>query len=311
MLNENELGINQNSFKITGYNELQDSFLRQANQDLRTEINQLYIDIKMKKADEGKKRKKIYNHIETFLDMIIDPIPNKQYNQINDAFGRTYAKAFEVFAAALLGQMNHDIHYNVSGQSNDKGADIKVRDKKGKLVEVCQVKLGSSHFQGGNGNAIVLQLVGTCAYFGVKKGIIFSSESRNSLSKNTQEIIDTIAKSEVAIEIETIFIEDIKKKLKLDIVKKAFILHHFNSAMKKTSPAGVMYSIPCTCNHLGFRGKTTWSLRTKIYELRREVRDKNINSFIYNHLVCTFGHTIQWNNTHVQEEDLENLLMMD
>ncbi len=159
--------------------------------------------------------------------------------------------------------------------------------------------MGKSYFQGGKGNAIVLQLVGTCVLFDVKKGIIISSESKESLKKEKKkklnEIIAEIAKTKEAIQIETIFMEEIKEMLKDDNVRKAFIIEHFNSVMPKTYPAGISYRIPCTCGH-EFTGETRRSLRIKIYEQRRLVRAKNMNSDIYKHIKET-EHKIDWDNT--------------
>ncbi len=276
---------------VDGYLSIEE--YKRANMTIMNKIGDLKEKFDATALDQLYERKEVFEWIGIFLNMIIDPIPNKPYNQTYYAFGVTYATAFEYFAAALLREMNHDKQYEVSGQSNDKGADIKGY-KNNEIVEVGQVKMGLSYFQGGKGNSIVLQLVGTCVYFGVKKGIIISSESKESLTKNTQDIIDTIAKSDVAINIETIFIEDIEEIMKNGDVSKAYIIENFNSEMPKKYPAGVPFEISCTCGQK-WKGNTTWSLRTKIYEIRQRMRDGTgyMDTDLYKHVVAT-NHEILW-----------------
>ncbi len=259
-------------------------------------VEDLHQNLQEVTLEEHDERERLVEWGEIFLNMIIDPIPDKNFNETNLAFGRTYAYAFEVFVTALLGEMYHDIHeYKVSGQSNDKGADVQGRNENGKIVEVGQVKMGSSYFKGGKGNAIALQLVGTCVYFNVKKGIIISSESKESLTPHTQDIIETVKNSDAAIKIETLFIEDIKEKLKDDNVSKAFIIDQFNKVMPKKSKTNVTFVIPCSGCDKTWKCYTPWSIRTKIYEIRRKMRDGTgyRDTDLYQHTVST-KHKINW-----------------
>lgn len=248
------------------------------------------------------------DHIQAFLGMIIDPIPEKPFNRTNDAFGVTYAKAFEVFASALLGEMDQLKTFQVNGQANDQGADIIAKDKNGKIVEVCQVKLGS-YFQSGKGNAIVLQLVGTCFLFGVTRGIIFSNEPRNSLKEPTMVILREVARK--GINITTMFREDIEIELEKKELEKAFIINHINSKLPIKNPNElVSYEINCACGKT-FKFLKKWSLRTDIYWHQRAERDNDPNSVIVQHRQQGCDRNIDWINPlnklmKEEESSLEN-----
>ena len=232
----------------------------------------------------------IYEHIRTILAMIIDPIPKQQFNQTCSAFGVTYAKAFEVFASALLGEMDRSKRFEVSGQANDRGADILAINRQGGMIfGVCQVKLGS-YFSSGKGNGIVLQLVGTCVLFGVHNGIIISNESRSSLTKNTNKIIEEVAQK--GYHIKTMFLEDIEKLLRDEKVRKAFIINHFNSIIPRKDEARIAYKMKCSC-YRTFERRTEWSLRTDLYWQKLAERENLDRRFVKHNREC-FIHWDSW-----------------
>lgn len=161
--------------------------------------------------------------------------------------GTPMHRKWEYFATALLPSCelfeDEKAVYRYAehrGGRNDKGTDVvlySTRNPVG-LEVVVQVK-GGRYFEGGKGNSIVLSLVGSCVYHRVRRGIIFSSESRAKLTQNTKTLIedfqeDTEEEESKGYIIQCLFKEDIERLVdNLSTRDKAKVLRRFRRRLNK------------------------------------------------------------------------------
>lgn len=167
--------------------------------------------------------------IETVIPLVKEISEMRvQGNVWNERFGTTPARVWEYFGTALLPYCslfeNDPVGAEHCGGVNDKGADIllhhpTIREERKAVV---QVKRGKQ-FERGEGNTIVLCLIGTCVYYCVRTGIIFSNEQPSNLSQNTDELIQ--AYRNLRYEIRCYFKEEIYSLFKnLDTNTKVDVL---------------------------------------------------------------------------------------
>ena len=162
------------------------------------------------KIDRSEHRHRLEEHQETSFENVYILMKkilaelmnrNKIYEGVwFEVYGRgtPMHRKWEYFATALLPRCklfeDETAVYRYPehcGGPNDKGTDVLLYSSRGskKPEVVVQVK-GGRYFESGKGNSIVLSLVGSCVYHGVRRGIIFSSESRAKLTQNTETFIE-------------------------------------------------------------------------------------------------------------------------
>ena len=154
------------------------------------------------------------------VDSILDYFKNSDKPNTKALFfhGVPTSRAFEFFAAAFIAWIEHcplsSITVDVTGGANDRGVDG-ILKKDGEKEAVIQVKCGK-FFKNGKGNSIVLQLVGSCLFHGVHRGIIVSNESSGQLKQSTKDIIHTLSSQQAKyeIKIETFFLNNIVAAIK-------------------------------------------------------------------------------------------------
>lgn len=148
---------------------------RREERDLRKEIKGL--------------RGRFLEELKKLLNFVLDPskVGNAKHDELG---GKTPAAVWECFITALL-QVDDTCNDSVEhvGGANDVGIDILLRDiRAGTNTQVVQVKRGK-FLSSGKGNAIVLQLVGSMVYYGVKKGALYCSEKRSVLTDHTKKVM--------------------------------------------------------------------------------------------------------------------------
>lgn len=142
----------------------------------------------------------------------------------------------EYFATALLPHWKllrgTPVYGEHCGGPNDKGADVLLCSSSDERIKVVVQVKGGQYFHTGKGNSIVLSLIGSCVYYGVTKGIIFSSESAEKLTGNTKRLIEILGMR--GYRIECLFIEDIQDCVEqLDYHAKVAVLRRLHKLLKR------------------------------------------------------------------------------
>lgn len=162
-------------------------------------IEDLELEGDLKKFSRHKKKlcKSAFKTIASVVEELSDE--KVQGNAGTTRYGTTPAQVWEYFAVALLPCFSRQlfgrgpVHAEHCGKVDDKGADVLLYYPPEKLKAVVQVKRGK-YFEKGKGNNVVLCLVGSCVYYGVHTGIIFSNESAEELKASTKELIEEFGK---------------------------------------------------------------------------------------------------------------------
>ena len=177
-----------------------------------------------------------WKDIERVMDMILNS--DRANNQVDPKLGTTPAIAWEYFAYGFLMQVTRctqrrNIQVYHCGKKNDCGADVllsKCTHGQDEVLTVVQVKLGRQ-FNRGEGNRIVLQLVGSCVLHGAKQGILFSSEKKYNLSSSTKDLLERL-NANTQYKIKCYFIEEITEDIKY-FSNKSMILQGFFHCLRR------------------------------------------------------------------------------
>ena len=152
-----------------------------------------------KQRSHSRQREQEKESVKAFQDLhsIVEEISKITTvgNMWDPKYGATPALVWEYFATAFLPHCwgRDDLYAEHIGGPNDMGADVLLYRKPKQLKAVVQVKRGQ-YFEEGKGNSIVLGLVGSCVYYGVRRGIVVSNEVYEKLKdkkrENLKELIE-------------------------------------------------------------------------------------------------------------------------
>ena len=179
---------------------------------LKGKIENLKSEISSKQVVESKLKRIIDYHkalLKTIWKYVEAILEQDEGNKKDKRFGTTPAIVWELFATALFEAEGRVAEH--CGGANDKGVDVLLYDKSRKVEAVVQVKRGG-YFGRGQGNSIVLSLIGSCVLYNVREGIIFCNEFRSALKQPTKNLIKEFSGQNYKVY--CCFIENIWHKVK-------------------------------------------------------------------------------------------------